>query len=198
MLGLGAGIQYPSSLSLVKLAIQDLVTTDIDDENVMVTFTSSNAATRNALLSGITQATGAKVNGTFELTVAASVGDVTLTGKLTTASYVYWNSPAYVKYDGSGTVSCTPISNGVAGQSVLSKTLVAPTFDGMRYAAAYPLMWDGQNKIQSLAFNFQDSRIGWKASYAIKWDNAATLSIINIETKDITSKNSLMTQAYAS
>ena len=59
MLGLGAGIQYPSSLSLVKLAIQDLATTDIDDENVMVTFTSSDAATRDALLSGITQATGA-------------------------------------------------------------------------------------------------------------------------------------------
>jgi len=150
----------------------------------------------NSLAAGDGGADG--MDGTFELTVAASVGDVTLTGKLTTASYVYWNSPAYVKYDGSGTVSCTPISNGVAGQSVLSKTLVAPTFDGMRYAAAYPLMWDGQNKIQSLAFNFQDSRIGWKASYAIKWDNAATLSIINIETKDITSKNSLMTQAYAS
>jgi hypothetical protein len=150
----------------------------------------------NSLAAGDGGADG--MDGTFELTVAASVGDVTLTGKLTTASYVYWNSPAYVKYDGSGTVSCTPISNGVAGQSVLSKTLVAPTFDGMRYTAAYPLMWDGQNKIQSLAFNFQDSRIGWKASYAIKWDNAATLSIINIETKDITSKNSLMTQAYAS
>jgi len=138
------------------------------------------------------------MDGTFELTAAASVGDVTLTGKLTTASYVYWNSPAYITYDGSGTVSCTPISNGVAGQSVLSKTLVAPTFDGMPYTAAYPLMWDGQNMLQSLAFNFQDSRIGWKASYAIKWDNAATLSIINIETKDVTSKNSLMTQAYAS
>lgn len=75
MLGLGTGIQYPSSLSLVKLAIQDLVTTDIDDENVMVTFTSSNAATRNALLSGITQATGAKVNGTFELTVTNVTSD---------------------------------------------------------------------------------------------------------------------------
>jgi hypothetical protein len=137
-------------------------------------------------------------DGTFVLTSAAVVGATSLVGKLTTSSSVYWNSPAYVKYDGSGTVRCTPISNGVAGQSVASKTFPAPTFDGMDYTATYPALWNGANKLQSLAFNFQDSSVGWKVSYDIKWDNAATLSIINIETKDITSKNSLMTQAYGS
>ena len=138
------------------------------------------------------------LDGTFELTSAAAVGATSLVGKLTTTSYVYWNSPAYIKYDGSGTVRCTPISNGVAGQSVASKTFPAPTFDGMDYTATYPALWNGANKLQSMAFNFQDSSAGWKVSYDIKWDNAATLSIINIETKDITSKNSLMTQAYGS
>ena len=138
------------------------------------------------------------MDGTFELTSAAAVGATSLVGKLTTKSFVYWNSPAYITYDGSGTVRCTPISNGVAGQSVVSKALPAPTFDGMEYGTAYPALWNGANKLQSLAFNFQDSSAGWKVAYDIKWDNAATLSIINIETKDITSKNSLMTQAYGS
>lgn len=137
-------------------------------------------------------------DGTFVLTSAAAVGATSLVGKLTTKSFVYWNSPAYVKYDGSGTVRCMPISNGVAGQSVVSKTFPAPTFDGMNYTSTYPALWNGANKLQSLAFNFQDSSAGWKVAYDIKWDNAATLSIINIETKDITSKNSLMTQAYGS
>jgi hypothetical protein len=138
------------------------------------------------------------LDGTFELTSAASVGATSLVGKLTTKSYVYWNSPAYIIYDGSGTVRCTPISNGVAGQSVISKTFPAPTFDGMNYASTYPALWNGANKLQSLVFNFQDSSAGWKVAYDIKWDNAATLSILNIETKDITTKNSLMTQAYGS
>tara|TARA_R110002051_G_scaffold323923_1_gene419130 strand:- start:859 stop:2592 length:1734 start_codon:yes stop_codon:yes gene_type:complete len=137
-------------------------------------------------------------DGTFVLTSAAAVGATSLVGRLLTKSYVYWNSPAYITYDGSGTVRCTPISNGVAGQSVVSKTFPAPTFDGMNYTSTYPALWNGANKLQSLAFNFQDSSAGWKVAYDIKWDNAATLSIINIETKDITSKNSLMTQAYGS
>lgn len=69
MLGLGAGIQYPSSLSLVKLAVSQVATTDIDDENVSVVIAITDAATRAALLDGITQDDGAKVNGTVALTV---------------------------------------------------------------------------------------------------------------------------------
>ena len=137
-------------------------------------------------------------DGTFVLTSAAVVGATSLVGKLTTSAYVYWNSPAYVTYDGAGTAYCTPVSNGVAAQSVLSKTIPAPTFDGMTYTSTYPALWNGENKLYSLVFNFQTGRTGWKVSYAIKWDNAATLSIINMETQDVTSKNSLMTQAYGS
>ena len=69
MLGLGAGIQYPSSLSLVKLVLGAVATTDVDDENVAVIIAVTDAATRAALLDGITQDDGAKVNGTAALTV---------------------------------------------------------------------------------------------------------------------------------
>ena len=69
MLGLGTGIQYPSSLSLVKLVVAQVATADVDDENVSVVIAITDADTRTALLDGITQATGAKVNGTVALTV---------------------------------------------------------------------------------------------------------------------------------
>jgi hypothetical protein len=69
MLGLGTGIQYPSSLSLVKLVVAQVATADVDDENVSVVIAVTDADTRTALLDGISQATGAKVNGTVALTV---------------------------------------------------------------------------------------------------------------------------------
>ena len=200
-LGYGLWVTPPTtytSVSPITITVKALAYTLAI--GTIVRFYGYSAATGysipNPLAAGDGGADG--MDGTFALTTAASVGDTTLTGKLTTASYVYWNSPAYVVYDGAGTVNCTPISNGVAAQTVVSKAMVAPTFDGMGYTATYPALWNGANKLQSLAFNFQDSRVGWKVSYAIKWDNAGTLSIINIETKDVTSKNSLMTQAYAS
>ena len=62
MLGLGTGIQYPSSLSLVKLVVAQVATADVDDENVSVVIAITDADTRTALLDGISQATGAKVN----------------------------------------------------------------------------------------------------------------------------------------
>ena len=69
MLGLGTGTQYPSSLSLVKLVVGAVATDDTDDENVAVTLATNDVATQNALLDGISQSTGAKVNGTVALTV---------------------------------------------------------------------------------------------------------------------------------
>lgn len=69
MLGLGTGIQYPSSLSLVKLVLGAVATSDVDDENVAVIIATTDADTSTALLDGISQATGAKVNGTVALTV---------------------------------------------------------------------------------------------------------------------------------
>ena len=140
----------------------------------------------------------AGLDGTFELTSQANVGATSIVGKLTTSSFVHWNSPGIVRYDGSGTVRCMPISNGLSGQAVVSKTIPAPTFEGIKYTATYPVLWNGDNSVYSLNFLNQGSRTGWKIAYTIEWDNAASLSILNIDTTDVTSKNSLMTQAYGS
>ena len=69
MLGLGSGIQYSSAISLVKLSVLAIDALDVDDENVAIVLAVTNLGTRTALLSGISQATGAKVNGTAVLTV---------------------------------------------------------------------------------------------------------------------------------
>tara|TARA_B100001123_G_scaffold418868_1_gene523359 strand:- start:414 stop:2630 length:2217 start_codon:yes stop_codon:yes gene_type:complete len=140
----------------------------------------------------------AGLDGTFELTSQANVGATSIVGKLTTSSFVHWNSPGIVRYDGSGTVRCMPISNGLSGQAVVSKTIPAPTFEGIKYTGTYPVLWNGDNSVYSLNFLNQGSRTGWKIAYTIEWDNAASLSILNIDTTDVTSKNSLMTQAYGS
>ena len=68
MLGLGTGIEY-QGLSADKLSVNTVTVIDTDDENVAVLLTITNAMTRDALLDGVTQATGAKVNGTVTLTV---------------------------------------------------------------------------------------------------------------------------------
>ena len=70
MLGLGSGIQYPSGVSAIKLSLYSVIVLADDDENVMVQFVVNDADTKAALLSGITQATGAKVNGTCLCTVS--------------------------------------------------------------------------------------------------------------------------------
>jgi len=141
---------------------------------------------------------GTGLDGTFELTSQANVGATSIVGKLTTSSFVHWDSPGIVRYDGSGTVRCMPISNGLSGQAVVSKTIPAPTFEGIKYTGTYPVLWNGDNSVYSLNFLNQGSRTGWKIAYTIEWDNAASLSILNIDTTDVTSKNSLMTQAYGS
>ena len=69
MLGLGTGIQYPSSLSLIPLVLAEVAIVDTDDENVAVVIKVTDIETKTALLDGITQSTGAKVNGTVALTV---------------------------------------------------------------------------------------------------------------------------------
>mgnify|MGYP003129404474 FL=1 len=69
MLGLGADISHGVTLSSVKLLINVTTVLDTDDENVSVQFAITDSATQNALLNGITQSTGAKVNGTVALTV---------------------------------------------------------------------------------------------------------------------------------
>ena len=69
MLGLGTNIQYSKTISLARLSVAAIATSDVDDENVAVVLAVTHAATRAALLSGISQASGAKVNGTAVLTV---------------------------------------------------------------------------------------------------------------------------------
>jgi hypothetical protein len=80
MLGLGTGIIHQSPQSAIKLILSGLTTQDNDDENVMVAFTLSDSATQSALVDGITQQTGAKVNGTFTLTVTNVTADPDLVG----------------------------------------------------------------------------------------------------------------------
>ena len=69
MLGLGSGIQYPSGGIAIKLLIYSVVVASDDDENVVVKLFIDDVETRAALLDGITQGTGNKVNGTCILTV---------------------------------------------------------------------------------------------------------------------------------
>ena len=68
-LGNSLACEPKSSLPLVKLAVLQVATSDVDDENVSVVLAVTDADTRTALLDGISQATGAKVNGTVALTV---------------------------------------------------------------------------------------------------------------------------------
>lgn len=69
MLGLGADITHGGLASAFQLVLYSTATTDVDDENVSVVFAVLSSDTAAALLSGITQGTGNKVNGTVELTV---------------------------------------------------------------------------------------------------------------------------------
>ena len=69
MLGLGVDILHGVTLSSVKLLINAATVLDTDDENVSVQLAITDSATQRALLNGITQSTGAKVNGTVALTV---------------------------------------------------------------------------------------------------------------------------------
>ena len=91
-----------------------------------------------------------------------------------------------------GTFSSTP--------GIISKTMSAPTSDGsgIKYADLYPLVWNADNTMQNILYNFQQGRHGWKVNYVVNWDNAAYLSIVQTDTQDLTPKNPLMTQAYGS
>ena len=55
--------------ALIQLALAEVAIVDTDDENVAVVIKVTDIDTKTALLDGITQSTGAKVNGTATLTV---------------------------------------------------------------------------------------------------------------------------------
>ena len=124
MLGLGTNITYQSPQSAIKLALSSLATTDTDDENVMVAFTVSDSDTQAALLNGITQATGAKVNGTFTLTVTNVTADPDLVGTDTFNVFQY-NAASTAIYFISLATSNITVSTGAEYQAV---DLTAATF----------------------------------------------------------------------
>ena len=124
MLGLGTNITYQSPQSAIKLIVAALTTTDTDDENVMVAFTVTDSDTQAALVDGITQATGAKVNGTFELTVTNVTANPDLAGTDTFNVFQY-NSASTSIYFLSLATSNITISSGDDYQAV---DLTAATF----------------------------------------------------------------------
>jgi hypothetical protein len=117
MLGLGTDIVYQSPQSAIKLIVAALTTTDTDDENVMVAFTVTDADTQAALVAGVTQATGAKVNGTFELTVTNTTADPDLEGTDTFNVFQY-SSASTAIYFISLAASNITISSGDDYQAV--------------------------------------------------------------------------------
>jgi hypothetical protein len=100
--------------------------------------------------------------------------------------------------DGSGTIKASVLANGRKSEipGTISKSIIAPTEDAVKYGDKFPIMLGSENKVQNFLYSFQQGRNGWKLSYAIDWDTGAALSMLNIDTQDITPKNSLMTQAY--
>lgn len=68
-LGINTCVIGQTVQQLVKLSIFSVIVLADDDENVVVKLHINDAATKAALLAGITQGTGNKVNGTCILTV---------------------------------------------------------------------------------------------------------------------------------
>lgn len=148
--------------------------------------------------------------GIFTLTAPAvfntSDAVLTLTGTFTSASEQTSRHISGVDTkillirDGQGIVKSSVLVNGRKSDTpdTIKKTIVAPAADALRYDSKYPIMWGNENKIQNILFNFQQGRSGWKVSHTLTWDTGASLSMLNIETQDMTPKNPLMTQAYGS
>ena len=68
-LGNSLACEPKTPLALIQLALAEVAIVDTDDENVAVVIKVTDIDTKTALLDGITQSTGAKVNGTATLTV---------------------------------------------------------------------------------------------------------------------------------
>ena len=151
---------------------------------------------------GTTTATG----GILTLTADAAIGATTLSGNVASSGAISAaDSPdGYVRFTGAGTAKASMYANGSfsATPGIISKTMAAPTAVsseyGIKFSDLYPLVWNADNTMQNILYNFQQGRYGWKINYVINWDNAAYLSIIQTDSKDITPKNPLLTQAYGS
>ena len=78
-----------------------------------------------------------------------------------------------------------------------SKTLAAQSTP-INFPVTLSAVWSGPQQIQNLLYNFQGGQQGWKVSYALKWTNGINLSNIQLQTRDITPMNPMLSQAYVS
>ena len=78
-----------------------------------------------------------------------------------------------------------------------SKTLAAQATP-ITFPVTLATVWSGPKQIQNLLYNFQGGQQGWKVSYALKWTNGINLSNIQLQTRDITPMNPMLSQAYVS
>ena len=78
-----------------------------------------------------------------------------------------------------------------------SKTLAAQVTP-ITFPVTLSTVWSGPKQIQNLLYNFQGGQQGWKVSYALKWTNGINLSNIQLQTRDITPMNPMLSQAYVS
>jgi hypothetical protein len=78
-----------------------------------------------------------------------------------------------------------------------SKTLAAQDTP-IKFPVTLSTVWSGPKQIQNLLYNFQSGQQGWKVSYALKWTNGINLSNIQLQTRDITPMNPMLSQAYVS
>jgi len=76
-----------------------------------------------------------------------------------------------------------------------SKTLAAQDTP-IKFPVTLSTVWSGPKQIQNLLYNFQSGQQGWKVSYALKWTNGINLSNIQLQTRDITPMNPMLSQAY--
>tara|TARA_R100001510_G_C7656338_1_gene216238 strand:+ start:6872 stop:7417 length:546 start_codon:yes stop_codon:yes gene_type:complete len=127
MLGLGADILHASAPSVTQLKLSGFLfdgsvgstffVNETDDENVMVLFRTTDTATKAALLDGITQGTGKKVNGTFDLTVTNVTADPDKVGTKTFNIFQYLASSEEIYFLAPDTSNIT-ISSGNDYQKV--------------------------------------------------------------------------------
>ena len=78
-----------------------------------------------------------------------------------------------------------------------SKTLAAQSTP-ITFPVTLSTVWSGPKQIQNLLYNFQGGQQGWKVSYALQWTNGINLSNIQLQTRDITPMNPMLSQAYVS
>ena len=68
----------------------------------------------------------------------------------------------------------------------------------IKFPVTLSTVWSGPKQIQNLLYNFQSGQQGWKVSYTLKWTNGINLSNIQLQTRDITPMNPMLSQAYVS